>query len=143
MSDLTIGAIGFGVLLVLIALRVPVAVKLAPLFTAFAHFAGQVDAAGADGLILFNRFHRADIDVVELEVVRSLELSDSSELQLRLRGVAVLAGRVKASLAITGGVLCASDDACDARFFARAELKRVPLTDGLLPVLDKAWARRG
>jgi dihydroorotate dehydrogenase (fumarate) len=90
-------------------LRVPVAVKLAPLFTAFAHFAGQVDAAGANGLILFNRFHRADIDVVELEVVRSLELSDSSELQLRLRGVAVLAGRVKASLAITGGVHTALD----------------------------------
>jgi dihydroorotate dehydrogenase (fumarate) len=90
-------------------LRVPVAVKLAPLFTAFAHFAGQVDAAGADGLILFNRFHKVDIDVVELEVVRSLELSDSSELQLRLRGVAVLAGRIKASLAITGGVHTALD----------------------------------
>ena len=48
----------------------PVAVKLAPLLTAFAHFASQLDTAGADGLVLFTRFHRADIDVEELEVVR-------------------------------------------------------------------------
>ena len=86
------------------SLRIPVAVKLAPLLTAFAHFAKQLDAAGADGLVLFTRFHRVDIDVEELEVVRTLPLSDSSELPLRLRGAAALAGRVKASLAITGGV---------------------------------------
>lgn len=85
-------------------LRVPVAVKLLPLFTAFGHFAGQLSAAGADGLVLFTRFHRVDIDVLELEVTRTLELSDSSDLQLRLRGIAALAGRVKASLAVTGGV---------------------------------------
>jgi dihydroorotate dehydrogenase (fumarate) len=90
-------------------LRIPVAVKLSPLFTAFAHFAGQLDAAGADGITLFTRFHRADIDVVELEVVRSFAPSDSSELSLRLRGVAALAGRVKASLAVTGGVHTALD----------------------------------
>jgi len=90
-------------------LRVPVAVKLSPLFTAFAHFASQLDAAGADGLVLFNRFPRVDIDVVELEVVRALDLSDSSELHLRLRGIAALAGRVKASLALTGGVHTALD----------------------------------
>jgi dihydroorotate dehydrogenase (fumarate) len=86
------------------SVRIPVAVKIAPLLTAFANFARQIDTAGADGLVLFTRFHRADIDVEELEVVRSLPLSDSSELPLRLRGTAVLAGRVKASLAITGGV---------------------------------------
>jgi dihydroorotate dehydrogenase (fumarate) len=90
-------------------LRIPVAVKLSPLFTAFAHFARQLDAAGADGLVLFTRFHRVDIDVLELEVVRSMELSDSSELQLRLRGAAVLSGRVKASIAVTGGVHTALD----------------------------------
>jgi dihydroorotate dehydrogenase (fumarate) len=84
--------------------RIPIAVKLAPLLTAFAHFAKQLDNAGANGLVLFTRFHRVDIDVEELEVVRSLPLSDSSELPLRLRGTAALAGRVKASLAITGGV---------------------------------------
>jgi dihydroorotate dehydrogenase (fumarate) len=80
------------------AVRMPVAVKVAPLLTAFAHFAGQLDTAGADGLVLFTRFHRADIDIEELEIVRSMPLS------LRLRGTAALAGRVKASLAITGGV---------------------------------------
>lgn len=90
-------------------LEIPVAVKLSPLFTAFAHFASQLDLAGADGLTLFTRFHRADIDVVELEVVRSFPLSDSSELALRLRGVAALAGRVRASLAVSGGVHTALD----------------------------------
>jgi dihydroorotate dehydrogenase (fumarate) len=90
-------------------LRIPVAVKLSPLFTAFAHFARQLDEAGADGLTLFTRFHRADLDVVELEVVRTFPLSDSSDLSLRLRGVAALAGRVKASLAVTGGVHTALD----------------------------------
>jgi len=90
-------------------LRIPVAVKISPLFTAFAHFARQLDQAGADGLVLFTRFHNVDIDVLELEVVRTLPLSDSSDLQLRLRGTAALAGRVKASLAITGGVHTALD----------------------------------
>ena len=85
-------------------LRIPVAVKLAPLLTAFAHFAKQLDEAGADGLVLFTRFHRVDIDVEELEVVRTLPLSDSSELPLRLRGAAALGGRIKSSIAITGGV---------------------------------------
>jgi len=90
-------------------LRIPVAVKLSPLLTAFAHFARQLDAAGADGLVLFTRFHKVDIDVYEFEVVRTMDLSDSSDLQLRLRGTAALAGRVKASLAITGGVHTALD----------------------------------
>jgi dihydroorotate dehydrogenase (fumarate) len=86
------------------SLHIPVAVKLAPLLTAFAHFAKQLDSAGVDGLVLFTRFHRVDIDVTELEVIRTLPLSDSSELPLRLRGVAALAGRIKPSLAITGGI---------------------------------------
>jgi dihydroorotate dehydrogenase (fumarate) len=86
------------------SLRIPVAVKLAPLLTAYAHFARQLDEAGVDGLVLFTRFHRVDIDVDELEVIRSLPLSDSSELPLRLRGAAALAGRVNASIAITGGI---------------------------------------
>jgi dihydroorotate dehydrogenase (fumarate) len=90
-------------------LRIPVAVKLSPLFTAFAHFARQLDAAGADGLTLFTRFHRVDIDVQELEVVRTFPASDSSDLSLRLRGLAALSGRVKASLAVSGGVHSALD----------------------------------
>jgi len=91
------------------ALRIPVAVKLSPMFTAFAHFAHQLDEAGADGLVLFNRFHTVDIDVIELEVLRKLALSHSADLQRRLRGVACLSGRVKASLAVTGGVHTALD----------------------------------
>jgi dihydroorotate dehydrogenase (fumarate) len=90
-------------------ITIPVAAKLSSRFTAFANFAGQLDAAGVDGFILFVRFHRVDIDVLEYEVLRSLELSDSSELQAGLRGVAALAGRVRASLAITGGVHTALD----------------------------------
>jgi dihydroorotate dehydrogenase (fumarate) len=89
--------------------RIPVAVKIAPLQTAFANFAKQLDAAGADGLVLFTRFQRADIDIDELEVVRSLTLSDSSELPLRLRGAAALSGRIRASIAISGGVHTAID----------------------------------
>jgi dihydroorotate dehydrogenase (fumarate) len=85
-------------------LQIPIAVKLAPLYTAFAHFARQLDATGADGLVLFTRFHRVDIDVDELEVVRTLPLSEPSELTMRLRGAAALFGRVAASIAITGGV---------------------------------------
>jgi dihydroorotate dehydrogenase (fumarate) len=91
------------------AVKIPVAVKLAPFFTAFGHFALQLDAAGADGLVLFNRYYDPDIDVQELNALRTLRLSDSSELPLRLRGIAVLAGRVKASLAVTGGVHTAVD----------------------------------
>jgi dihydroorotate dehydrogenase (fumarate) len=91
------------------SVHIPVTVKMSALLTAFANFASQVDAAGADGLVLFTRFHKVDIDVLALEVVRTLELSDSSDLQLRLRGTAVLSGRVKASLAVTGGVHTALD----------------------------------
>jgi dihydroorotate dehydrogenase (fumarate) len=86
------------------SVHIPVAVKLAPLLTAFAHFAKQLDASGADGLVLFTRFHKADIDVENLDVVRTLPLSDSSELAMRLRGAAILSGRIKASIGLTGGV---------------------------------------
>jgi len=90
-------------------LKIPLAVKLSPYFTAFAHFARQLDNAGVDGLVLFNRYYDPDIDVQELNVLRTLQLSDSSELPLRLRGIAALAGRVNASLAVTGGVHTALD----------------------------------
>jgi dihydroorotate dehydrogenase (fumarate) len=86
------------------SVRIPVAIKMAPLLTAFAHYARELDKAGADGLVMFTRFHRIDIDVTELEVIRSMPLSDSSELPMRLRGAAALAGRIKASIGLTGGV---------------------------------------
>ena len=86
------------------SVRLPIAVKLPPLFTAFAHFASQLDTAGADGVVLFTRYQRVDLDVEELEIIRQTRLSDSSELSMRLRGAAALSGRIKASIGITGGV---------------------------------------
>jgi dihydroorotate dehydrogenase (fumarate) len=88
---------------------IPVAVKLSPFYTSFAHFAHQVDMLRVDGLVLFNRFYQPDIDTETLEVVPSLRLSDSSELLLRLRWLAVLSGRVRASLAVSGGVHTSQD----------------------------------
>ena len=84
--------------------KIPVAVKLSPFYSSLAHLAKQLDEAGADGLVLFNRFYQPDLDVEELEVVPSLKLSDSSELLLRLRWLAILSGHVKTSLACSGGV---------------------------------------
>lgn len=89
--------------------RIPVAVKLSPFFTAFANVAHQIDEAGADGLVLFNRFYQPDIDIRTLQVVPRLELSTSAELALRLRWIAILCGRVRASLAVTGGVATPHD----------------------------------
>jgi dihydroorotate dehydrogenase (fumarate) len=86
------------------AVKIPVAVKLSPFYTSVLNVSHQLVNAGANGLVLFNRFYQPDIDVDELEVVSRLNLSDSSELPLRLRGLALLAGRVKASLGVTGGV---------------------------------------
>jgi len=83
---------------------VPIAVKLSPFYTALPHFARRLDVAGADSLVLFNRFYQPDVDVEELEVAPTVHLSDSSELLLRLRWVAMLHGWLEADLAITGGV---------------------------------------
>ncbi len=85
-------------------LGIPVAVKLPAFFTSFANVARQLDDLGADGLVLFNRFYQPDIDVELLEPVPALQLSDSSDLLLRLRWLAILSGRVRCSLAATGGV---------------------------------------
>jgi dihydroorotate dehydrogenase (fumarate) len=86
------------------AVRIPVAVKLSPYYTSLAHFAAKLDEAGADGLVLFNRFYQPDIDVEELQVRRQVHLSSSAELPLRLVWLAILSPKVKASLAATGGV---------------------------------------
>ena len=85
-------------------IRMPIAVKLGPFFTAFGHVAHQLDRAGADGLVLFNRFYEPDIDVRDMTCVPRLELSTSEELLLRLRWLAALHSRLRCSLAVTGGV---------------------------------------
>jgi dihydroorotate dehydrogenase (fumarate) len=82
---------------------IPVAVKLSPFYSSMANFAKGLDDLGVEALLLFNRFYQPDINVEQLEVVR-VNLSDSSELLLRLRWLAILSGRVKASLGATGGV---------------------------------------
>lgn len=90
-------------------LTIPLAVKVSPFFTAFGNMARQLDAAGADGLVLFNRFYQPDIDIRTMEVLPRVELSTSAELRLRLRWLAILYGRVRPSLAITGGVATPED----------------------------------
>lgn len=91
------------------ALEIPLAVKLSPFYTSLAHFAERLVDAGADGLVLFNRFYQPDIDIEHLVVERSLHLSHSSELALRLRWLAILSGQVRTSYAVTGGVHEATD----------------------------------
>lgn len=86
------------------AVSIPVSIKLSPFFSSLANMAKRLDEAGADGLVLFNRFYQPDIDVESLEVEPTLKLSDSSELNLRLRWLAVVSGHVRASLAVSGGV---------------------------------------
>jgi dihydroorotate dehydrogenase (fumarate) len=85
-------------------LEVPLAVKVGPSYTAFGNVAQRMVAAGADGLVLFNRFYQPDLDPLERRVVPAIELSTSSELRLPLRWIAMLHGRVDASLALTTGV---------------------------------------
>ena len=89
--------------------RIPVAVKLAPYFTSMANMAFRLDRAGADALVLFNRFYQPDFDLEALQVAPHLTLSTSDELRLRLHWVALLSRTVKCDLAITGGVHTAED----------------------------------
>lgn len=86
------------------AVKIPVAVKLSPYFSAMANMAKKLDDAGADALVLFNRFYQPDIDLENLEVFPNLELSNEWELRLPLRWIAILHNNVKASLAATSGI---------------------------------------
>jgi dihydroorotate dehydrogenase (fumarate) len=88
---------------------IPVAVKLSPFFSSVANMASCLSKDGADGLVLFNRFYQPDFDLENLEVAPRLVLSNSNELRLPLRWVAILYGRVKADLAITSGVHTSQD----------------------------------
>jgi dihydroorotate dehydrogenase (fumarate) len=91
------------------SLRIPMAVKLSPFFSAPANMGLRLDQAGADALVLFNRFYQPDFNIDDLEVVATLSLSRPDELLLRLHWVAILYGRVRADLGITGGVHSAED----------------------------------
>jgi dihydroorotate dehydrogenase (fumarate) len=91
------------------SIAIPLAVKLSPMYSSLPHLAAELDRIGANGLVLFNRFYEPDIDLEARRPTMSLTLSDSSELPLRLRWIAILAGRVRASLAVSGGVHNAGD----------------------------------
>lgn len=83
---------------------IPVQVKLSPHFTALANMAKKLDKAGADGLVLFNRFYQPDFDLENLEVEPNLVLSTNWEMRLPLRWIAILYGNIKANLAATSGI---------------------------------------
>ena len=91
------------------AIRIPIAVKLSPFFSSLSHFAAELEVTGADALVLFNRFYQPDIDAEELEVRNELRLSNSSDLLLRLRWLAILSAQRKLDLAVSGGVHAPQD----------------------------------
>jgi dihydroorotate dehydrogenase (fumarate) len=91
------------------AITIPVAMKLSPYFSAMANMAHRLTGAGADGLVLFNRFYQPDLDIENLEIAPHLLLSTSAELRLPLRWIAILYGRVETDLALTTGVHTAED----------------------------------
>ena len=91
------------------SLSIPLAVKIGPYYSSLGHQAVRIVEAGADGLVLFNRFYQPDIDPRTRKVTPALELSSSAELRLPLRWTAILSGRVQASLAVTTGVHTGAD----------------------------------
>jgi dihydroorotate dehydrogenase (fumarate) len=130
------------------AITVPLAVKLSPSFTAVANMAVRVATAGADGLVLFNRFYQPDLDLDTLDVVPRLVLSTSDELRLPLRWIAILYGQVNASLAATTGVHTGLDAAkvllagADVAMMTSALLRHGPehvrtVEEELLAILDE------
>jgi dihydroorotate dehydrogenase (fumarate) len=90
-------------------INIPIAVKVSPFFAAFGNVARRLDHAGADAIVLFNRFYQPDIDIERLEATPHVELSTSAELLLRLRWLAILHNRVRPSLVLTGGVATPDD----------------------------------
>jgi dihydroorotate dehydrogenase (fumarate) len=91
------------------AVTIPFAVKLSPFFSSLPHLACSLEAAGADGLVLFNPFYQPDIDPEMTEAVPRLQLSTSADLLLRLRWIAILSGQTRASIAASGGVHTGDD----------------------------------
>ncbi len=91
------------------SIKIPLAVKLSPFFTSLPQFAASAVSAGAKGLVLFNRFYQPNLDILKLEVVPELELSDSSDLLLPMRWIAILFDRVQVDYALTSGVHTAED----------------------------------
>lgn len=90
-------------------LKIPIAVKLSPYFTNLSHFARRLEREGADGLVLFNRFYQPDIDLDTLKISPTIHLSSPGDIRLPLRWIAMLHGRIRPSLAATGGIHSGAD----------------------------------
>ncbi|MGB3077784.1 MAG: dihydroorotate dehydrogenase-like protein [Saprospiraceae bacterium] len=88
---------------------IPIAVKMNPYFSAMGHMALQMQDAGADGLVLFNRFYQPDFDIQQLKVIHDIQFSEANEIRLPLLWIAILSGQIKASLAATTGVQSAHE----------------------------------
>ena len=86
------------------AIKIPLAVKISPFVTSIPNFTKRLVDAGADGLVLFNRFYQPDFDLDELEIVHSLDLSTPAEMRLPLRWISILSGQLQTDFALTSGV---------------------------------------
>lgn len=91
------------------AIKIPLAVKLSPYITSLPNFAKRLVDAGANGLVLFNRFYQPDFDLDELDIIHNLDLSTSADMRLPLRWISILYGKVHADFALTSGVHTATD----------------------------------
>ena len=91
------------------SIKIPLAVKLSPFYTSLPNFTRRLVDAGADGLVLFNRFYQPDFDLEELKIAHTLDLSTSSDLRLPLRWISILHGQLNTDFALTSGVHTASD----------------------------------
>jgi dihydroorotate dehydrogenase (fumarate) len=129
------------------SIDIPLAVKVGPYYTAFAGMARRLVDAGADGLVLFNRFYQPDIDPETLQIRPWLDLSRRSELRLPLRWIAILSGKVKASLALTSGVHRAADVArgllagADVTMMTSALIDQGPLHVATVEADLATWVR--
>ena len=91
------------------SIKIPLAVKLSPFYTSLPHFVKRLATAGADGLVLFNRFYQPDFDIEEMNISHTLDLSSPTELRLPLRWIAMLYGHLEVDFALTSGVHSARD----------------------------------
>ncbi len=129
-------------------ITIPVAVKLNPYFSSIPAMAHKIIEQGANGLVLFNRFYQPDVDLLEMSVSPNLELSNSSELRLRLRWVAILYQNIQADLAITGGVHTVEDIIKGILVGANVTMMTSALLEQGIPYIDnlvkgtEEWLRR-
>ena len=129
-------------------ITIPIAIKLSPYFNSIPGMAYKLVKEGANGLVLFNRFYQPDIDLIEMSVVPDLELSRSTELRMRLRWVAILYQKIKADLAITGGIHTVEDIIKSILVGANVTMMTSALLEEGIPYIDELlkgteeWLRR-